>query len=61
MKYTFRCDCIVNLAQLVEHVEGSLMRYVCTTIRKISIYLVNHGHLGIFKPFIWHNKHIFDQ
>ena len=35
MKYTFRGDnisYIVILAQLVQHVEGSLMMHVCTTI-----------------------------
>ena len=39
MRYIFRCDCIVLLAQLVEHVEDSLM-YLCTTIWKVSTWLI---------------------
>ena len=40
MKYIiFRCDCIVILAQLIEHAEDSLM-YVCTTNQKVSTWLI---------------------
>ena len=46
MKHIFRCDCIVLLAQLIEHVEGSLMMYVCTIIQ--IFYMANHANLGIF-------------
>ena len=47
MRYIFRCDFIVLLAQLVEHVEGSLMMYVRMYYSE-SFYVANHANWGIF-------------